>query len=170
MACCPTAPSHYLNQCWLIISKVQRHSSQGNFTIDTSAINHWNYLENYLFKITFKSPKGQWVKCNVIIRADKPALCWSGITQVDSWRRTLYDTNRMVYYKTMIFRCYCIGDVLFCSNSSEIWFVLTCSFILTVKFSWIHCLQFENWLCQTVQYIFLSSNFTYTKYALTYHR
>ena len=22
MACCPTAPSHYLNQCWLIISKV----------------------------------------------------------------------------------------------------------------------------------------------------
>ena len=23
MACCLTAPSHYLNQCWLIISKVQ---------------------------------------------------------------------------------------------------------------------------------------------------
>ena len=27
MACCLTAPSHYLNQCWLIISKVQWHSS-----------------------------------------------------------------------------------------------------------------------------------------------
>ena len=26
MACCPTATSHYLNQCWLIMSKVQRHS------------------------------------------------------------------------------------------------------------------------------------------------
>ena len=26
MACCLTAPSHYLNQCWLIISEVQRHS------------------------------------------------------------------------------------------------------------------------------------------------
>ena len=26
MACCPTAQSHYLNQCWLIISEVQRHS------------------------------------------------------------------------------------------------------------------------------------------------
>ena len=32
MACCLTAPSHYLNQCWLIISKVQRHSRDGNFT------------------------------------------------------------------------------------------------------------------------------------------
>ena len=25
MACCLTAPSHYLNQCWLIISEVQWH-------------------------------------------------------------------------------------------------------------------------------------------------
>ena len=27
-ACCLTAPSHYLNQCWLIISKVLWHSSK----------------------------------------------------------------------------------------------------------------------------------------------
>ena len=26
MACCLTAPSHYLNQCWLIISQVHCHS------------------------------------------------------------------------------------------------------------------------------------------------
>ena len=26
MACCLTVPSHYLNQCWLIISEVQWHS------------------------------------------------------------------------------------------------------------------------------------------------
>ena len=30
MACCLTATSHYLNQCWLIISKIQLHSSDGN--------------------------------------------------------------------------------------------------------------------------------------------
>ena len=30
MACCLTAPSHYLNQCWLIISKAQRHSADSN--------------------------------------------------------------------------------------------------------------------------------------------
>ena len=57
MACCLMAPSHYLNQCWLIISKVQWHSSECNFTRDTSAISHWNYLENDLFK----SPRGQWL-------------------------------------------------------------------------------------------------------------
>ena len=40
MACCLTAPSHYLNQCWPVISKLQRHSSEAGFTRDTSAINH----------------------------------------------------------------------------------------------------------------------------------
>ena len=39
MACCLTAPSQYLNQCWLIISKIQLHSSGGNFTRDISVIN-----------------------------------------------------------------------------------------------------------------------------------
>ena len=39
---CLTAPSHYLDQRWLIISKVQWHSSECNFTRDTSAISHWN--------------------------------------------------------------------------------------------------------------------------------
>ena len=40
MVCCLTAPSHYLNQCWLLISKVHRHSFEYNFTRDTSAIIH----------------------------------------------------------------------------------------------------------------------------------
>ena len=40
MACCLRAPSHYLNQCWLIISKVLWHSSEGNFIRDTSATIH----------------------------------------------------------------------------------------------------------------------------------
>ena len=48
MACCLTAPSHYLNQWWPIISKVHWHSSECNFTRDTSAISHCNLLENYL--------------------------------------------------------------------------------------------------------------------------
>ena len=36
MACCLMAPSHYLNQCWLIISKVLWLSWEGNFTRDAS--------------------------------------------------------------------------------------------------------------------------------------
>ena len=61
MACCLTAPSHYLHQCWLIISKVWWHSSEGNFTPDISAINHCNQLEKYSSKISIKSPRPQWV-------------------------------------------------------------------------------------------------------------
>ena len=40
MAFCLTAPSHYLNQCWLIITKVQWCSSEGNFAWDATAISH----------------------------------------------------------------------------------------------------------------------------------
>ena len=40
MAWCRQAPSHYLNQCWLISSKVQWHSVEGNLTRDSSPINH----------------------------------------------------------------------------------------------------------------------------------
>ena len=40
MACCLTAPSHYLNQCWLSICMVQWHSYEVSFTRDTSAIDH----------------------------------------------------------------------------------------------------------------------------------
>ena len=62
MACCLMAPSHYLNQCWLITSMVQWHSYEGSFTRDTSAIDHYNQLKNYSSKIYFESPRGQWVK------------------------------------------------------------------------------------------------------------
>ena len=42
MACSLMAPNHYLAmcQCWLIICEVQSHSSESNFTKDTSAINN----------------------------------------------------------------------------------------------------------------------------------
>ena len=38
MACCLTAPSHYLNQCWLMISGVFWHSPDSNFTENTQKI------------------------------------------------------------------------------------------------------------------------------------
>ena len=42
MACCLMAASHFLTQCWFINSKVHYHSSEGNFTRNTSAINYKN--------------------------------------------------------------------------------------------------------------------------------
>ena len=48
MACCLTAPSHYLNQCWLIISKVLWHSFDGNFIK--------RYLSHHSLNLAWKLP------------------------------------------------------------------------------------------------------------------
>ena len=61
MACCLTAPSHYLNQCWLLISEVLWHSPDSNFTENTSDIYLWNEFEIYWFETVVKYPRGQWV-------------------------------------------------------------------------------------------------------------
>ena len=66
MAWCRQAPSHYLNQCWLIISKVPLDSSDGNIIRIYLNYHLKNQLENYESKISFKSPRGQWVKHQVI--------------------------------------------------------------------------------------------------------
>ena len=42
MAWCLMAPSHHLYQYWLLITTVQWDSSEGSFTRDALAINHWN--------------------------------------------------------------------------------------------------------------------------------
>ena len=51
MACCLMAPSHHLNQCWLFISKVQCHSSEGNSMRDTPAIK----LKKIMWKLFIKN-------------------------------------------------------------------------------------------------------------------
>ena len=65
MACCLTAPSHYLNQCWVIISTDQwlylRATSQ---EIPQPSVTKISFN-----KISFKSPRGQWV--NFDPRMDK---------------------------------------------------------------------------------------------------
>ena len=48
MACCLMASSHYLEQCWLIINKIQWNSAEGNLTRETTVINH-----RISFKITY---------------------------------------------------------------------------------------------------------------------
>ena len=62
MACCLPAPSHYLNQCWFIISNANDIYMRSILlkklqpSITKSSTNSYN-----LNKI-FKSPRGQWVK------------------------------------------------------------------------------------------------------------
>ena len=56
MACCLTAPSHYLNQCWFIISNLLWHSSESIIIQRSQYTNQINKNENRIFKITSKSP------------------------------------------------------------------------------------------------------------------
>ena len=64
MACCLTAPSHYLNQCWLIICEVLCHWPVSNCTMHAQATIWCNVFENYTFKITATSPTAQWINFN----------------------------------------------------------------------------------------------------------
>ena len=58
IACCLTAPSHYLNQCWLNICVALWHSAENDFTRNAQDIYPWYQFENYWFKT---STRGQWV-------------------------------------------------------------------------------------------------------------
>ena len=50
MACCLLAPSHFLNQCWLIIDGAQQQSISGILMGSTQDINLWNKFENHTLK------------------------------------------------------------------------------------------------------------------------
>ena len=74
MACCLTATSYYLNQCWLTISisKVLGHSPKSNSTMSPQETILYNEIENYTFQI-ITSPTGQWFKkSNKIVKSQRP--------------------------------------------------------------------------------------------------
>ena len=50
MACCLTAPSHYLNQCWLHMNEVLWYSHESNFTANAQATILYLEFENYTLK------------------------------------------------------------------------------------------------------------------------
>ena len=60
MACCLSAPSHYLKQCQLPISEVLWHSPESNFTVSAQATILHNEFEN-IFKSIATTPRCQWV-------------------------------------------------------------------------------------------------------------
>ena len=62
MACCLMAPSHCLNQCWLLISEVLWHSHESKCTANVHIIILCNEFKNYVLKINVASPKGHQVK------------------------------------------------------------------------------------------------------------
>ena len=61
MAWCLMAPSHYQNQCWLIIRDILWHSPENNFIMSAQANILWNDFKYCSFNITASSSRGQWV-------------------------------------------------------------------------------------------------------------
>ena len=85
MACCLMAPSHYLNQCWLMTKEVLWHSLDSNFTENTSDIYHWNEFEIYQFETVVKSHRGQWVK--ISRSGQKAAIFQMTVSETNSWKK-----------------------------------------------------------------------------------
>ena len=56
MACCLMAPSHYLNQHWLIISELSWYLPEGNFIGNTEDIYPSLEFKSYWFKSAAASP------------------------------------------------------------------------------------------------------------------
>ena len=78
MACCLAAPSYYLNQCWLIISKVLWHSSEGIIIRRSEDTNQYIKIENYIFRIIFISSRGQGVNERKFNNTHLSASCMFG--------------------------------------------------------------------------------------------
>ena len=55
-SCCLMAPSHYLKQCWLLISALLWNSPESNFTANAHPIIPYYEYENYIFDITTMPP------------------------------------------------------------------------------------------------------------------
>ena len=62
MACCLTAPSHHLNQCWLSMREVLWHSEESDFAVSAEATFLYKEFENHTFRITATSLNSQWTK------------------------------------------------------------------------------------------------------------
>ena len=84
MACCLMAPSHYLNQCWLVIGEVLWHSPEGNVTRNAQDNYPWYKFENYWFKIIIASPRAQWVQYLLTYWGRAMHICVGRLTIIGS--------------------------------------------------------------------------------------
>ena len=65
MACCLTAPSHYLNQSWLISKGVLCHSLTSNCGRRAQELNPLHMFGEYTLRLATTRPRGQWVQPNM---------------------------------------------------------------------------------------------------------
>ena len=98
MACCLAAPSHYLNQCWLLTSDVLWYSPVSNFTVSAPGTILYSEFENYTFAISHIS-QGQmslitavpkYAVSFVSLKSNQYSTCVTvglGVNNVQYWTR-----------------------------------------------------------------------------------
>ena len=122
MACCLMPPSHYLDQCWLMVSEVLWQSPDSNFTENTKDIYLWNEFEIYSFETVVKTPGAndrQFVPYNM----HTTLLSFACLCTVDSCNIFTYILQG--YFIGIAFQCSClnpscVGTELICFNKENI--------------------------------------------------
>ena len=84
MACCLTAPSHYLNQCWLIISEVLWHLPENNFTGNVQDTYHWYESEKLLIQDFSSNSQGSMSSLHVPV-FPRYAMPWKASLDPNGW-------------------------------------------------------------------------------------
>ena len=103
MACCLTASSHYLNQCWLIINDILWHSPEGNWTGNAQEIYIWCEFKNCWFNITATSTRPKWVKLGTHKRRSIPHFhCGMGCLFWVLWRKWPQDIKWTVFKTSFV--------------------------------------------------------------------
>ena len=110
LAYCWITMSHYLNQYWLTINKVQPYSFEESFTRDTWGINYSNDPDNYLYWISFKSPRVPWIKTyQVFYCQGKHGLdvipAWISNQSSVRWNYLLKLWNDKLFHHTLHWAC-----------------------------------------------------------------
>ena len=99
MACCLMAPSHDLNQHWLVTNGVLHHSPKDNSTGNAHQRNHYNTLQNDTSQNQSHIPSGQSLKlfCFPLTSYRLIPQCpWSSVSLVTSSKSAGWGRINMV--------------------------------------------------------------------------
>ena len=141
-----TAPSHCLNQSWLLISEVLWNSSESNFTVNTQGTILYDWFEN--FKITAASPGCNELKC--FQKSPKILLmiliiCTTGLTHcptsLSQCKKSFVERLQLCMLRTMHnnqYNYYQLDEL-----QLLVLFVLHCS--CWIVETWMHMVHHEDW-------------------------
>ena len=108
-----SAPSHYLNQWWLIINQTLRNTLQWNLNKNTQFFIHENSLENVVCEMAAILSRGRWVK----------HLLWLLISccKIEFVGWLLWHGLQLLFTMLYIFGLYIHGKKRNCLQMSGLW-------------------------------------------------